>query len=79
MEIKVNCYAGYRGDQTPRSIHFSDQHIEIEKILDQWLSPDFRYFKCQGKDGTVYIIRHDACSWKWELHSFHKTEAVITI
>ena len=70
MELQVECYAGYRGEQTPRSICFGTKRIEVKTILDQWLSPDHRYFKIMDEDGSLYIIRHDVISQKWELTFF---------
>ena len=67
IEIKVECYAGYRGEETPRSIRFQSRKIEIKMILDRWLDPDHRYFKIRGDDEAIYIIRHDMNSWIWEL------------
>jgi hypothetical protein len=31
------------------------------------LDPDHRYFKIQGDDEGIYIIRHDTTTWVWEL------------
>lgn len=65
--IDVECYAGYRGEQTPRAFTLGDRRIVAEQILDQWLAPDHRYFKLQGDDGYVYIVRHDVVTGRWEL------------
>lgn len=70
MEIEVECYCGYRGEETPRRILWADHPLEIKEVLDRWLSPDHRYFKVLGEDGGVYILRHDAYRWVWELISF---------
>ena len=51
MQIKVECYAGYRGAETPRVIWFKSRKIEIKKVLDRWLDPNHRYFKLLGDDG----------------------------
>ena len=67
MDIKVECYAGYRGEETPRCIWLDTQKIAVKKILDRWLAPDHRYFKLLGDDDAVYIIRFDARTWQWEL------------
>ncbi|MBT3807534.1 MAG: hypothetical protein HOG03_23520 [Desulfobacula sp.] len=71
MNIKVNCYSGYRGEETPRSIFFNDKEIQVNKILDMWLAPDHRYFKFLGSDESIYIIRHDTKGCFWEL-TFYK-------
>jgi len=67
LEIKVRCYSGYRGEETPRSILFNDKEIQVNKILDMWLAPDHRYFKFLGSDESLYIIRHDTEGCFWEL------------
>lgn len=67
MEIKVKCYAGYRGEETPQIISFRSRKVVVEKILDRWIDPSHRYFKVLGDDRGIYIIRHDMDSWIWEL------------
>ena len=67
IDIKVECYAGYRAEETPRSIWFESRKIEVKKILDRWLDPEHRYFKLLGDDEGIYIIRHDMDTLTWEL------------
>ena len=67
MQIRVDCYAGYRGEETPRFIRLADNKIEVIQVLDRWLAPDHRYFKLLGDDEATYIIRHDSVSGQWEL------------
>ena len=67
MFIEVKCYAGYRGEETPREIRFASHTIVVKKILDRWVGPDYRYFKIMGDDGATYIIRHEEAGWRWEL------------
>ena len=67
MDIKVTCYAGYRGEETPRIIRFQSRKIEVKKVLDRWLDPDYRYFKLLGNDEAVYILRHDLNAGTWVL------------
>ena len=71
--IRVECYAGYRGEETPRAIRLGANRIEIKKVLDRWLSPDHRYFKLLGDDNSVYIVRHDIETFTWEL-TFYTAE-----
>ena len=70
MLIKVDCYSGYRGEETPKNISMETRIIAVRKILDRWLAPDHRYFKILGDDNAIYIIRHDQEKWKWELTFF---------
>lgn len=76
MKIHVSCYAGYRGEETPRAISIGENLIRVEEVLDQWLVPDHRYFKCRGDDGGVYLIRHDVASGQWQLVYFSLTDAM---
>ena len=68
--IKVECYAGYRGEETPRRVWMGDRKIDVKEVQDRWLAPNHRYFKILGDDNAIYIIRHDSSSWVWELVFF---------
>lgn len=73
LAVRVECYAGYRGEETPRVVLFGEQRIEVAEVLDQWLAPTHRYFKLLGKDGHTYIVRHDVATGEWELTLFQRT------
>lgn len=70
FDIRVECYAGYRGDEEPRRFWIGERPVEIAEILDRWLAPDHRYFKVRGDDGGTYILRHDTRADRWELTMF---------
>jgi len=70
MQINVDCYCGYRGEENPINILMGTSKIVVIKILDRWFSPDHRYFKVLGDDNAIYIIRHDQVKWQWELTFF---------
>lgn len=70
LELTVECYAGHRGEQEPRRLHFRDSAIDVREVLDRWIAPDHRYFKLRGDDGAVYIVRHDEYRGLWELTLF---------
>ncbi len=72
LTIDVECYAGYRGEETPRSFRLGGKTIGVTEIVDRWLAPDHRYFKLIGNDGDTYIIRHDERSQRWELTLFRR-------
>ena len=77
MRIRVECYAGYRGEETPRRFWLGAKKIEVQDVLDRWMAPDHRYFKVLGHDKAVYILRHDAISWDWELTFYQQAGAPI--
>jgi hypothetical protein len=70
MDIQVDCYAGYRDEETPRRLTMGSRHIGVADIQDRWLAPDHRYFKIIGDDGSLYIIRHDPYQGTWQLTFF---------
>lgn len=67
MRIEVECYAGYRAEETPRALRFGERRVQVVDVVDRWLAPDHRYFKLKCDDGATYIIRHDAERDEWEL------------
>ena len=72
LSVKVECYEGYMGEETPRSFYIGNRKIEVLEIIDRWLAPDHRYFKLIGDDEATYIIRHDSILKTWEL-TFYKS------
>jgi hypothetical protein len=70
LTVGVECYAGYRGEQTPRTLILGDRRIPVAEVVDAWLAPDYRYFKLKGDDGDMYLVRHDERSNAWELTMF---------
>lgn len=75
MRLKVSCYAGYRGEETPRKFSQGDREVDVESVIDRWHAPEYRYFKCLGSDGDTYILRHDVVADRWELTMFARGEA----
>ena len=67
LPIRVECYAGYRGEESPKRFYIRQRQVDVIEILDRWLAPDHRYFKVKGDDRATYIIRHDAIAGTWEL------------
>jgi hypothetical protein len=67
FDIRVECYAGYRGEQEPRSFALGERRFTVLEIVDRWLEPRSRYFKVKADDGRTFIIRHDVEGDAWEL------------
>jgi hypothetical protein len=69
-DLRVECYAGYRGEETPRRLWIGERCVEVQEVLDRWLAPDHRYFKLRGDDLATYIVRHDEGSGRWTLQVY---------
>jgi hypothetical protein len=67
MAITVECYAGYRAEETPRRFSTGERLIEIVRIIDRWITPDYRYFRVEGDDGGVYVLSQSVDTAEWEL------------
>lgn len=68
--IKVECYSGQRGEETPRRFWLGHRCVVVDQVVDRWLAPDHRYFKVWGDDGGMYILRHDPYEQRWEMTAF---------
>jgi protein-tyrosine-phosphatase len=74
--IRVRCYEGYKGSESPRSFTWAGRTHDIAKILDRWYDngPDPRsevtdYFKVQTGEGSVYIIKHSRIFDSWAIRT----------
>ncbi len=70
LRVGVECYAGHRGEQTPRVLILGDRRVVVAEVPDAWLAADYRYFKLRGSDGNTYLVRHDEGSDTWQLTMF---------
>ena len=71
-KIKVECYAGYKGEQYPRRFTLGGQVIGVNTVEDQWYSPSSQYFRVQASDGNIYVLRHDQELDCWSLDAFRR-------
>ena len=68
--LKVECYAGYRGDQRPLRFTLGERTYEILEVEDQWYSPGACYFRVRAEDSNLYILRRDEIQDQWTLEGF---------
>ena len=73
-EIKVECYAGFKGEQYPQRFILSGLVLEVKEVEDQWYSPSSQYFRVRAADGNIYILRHDQEQDRWSLDAFRRTK-----
>jgi hypothetical protein len=73
-EIKVECYAGYKGEEIPRAFTYLGKRYEILEVSDRWyeggLDPrDLRhdYFRVKTADGEAFLIRYTPRFQAWTL------------
>jgi hypothetical protein len=72
VPVRVECRPGQRGEGVPCAFLVGDRRVEVAEVLDWWPGHDHRYFKVQGSDGCLYILRHDTPSGEWEITLFEQ-------
>jgi len=70
FQVRVICYQGYRGEETPRRFYLGERQVEVAEIVDRWISPEHRYFKLLSPENDLYILRHESIEGHWELTLF---------
>ena len=73
MTIRVESYAGYRGEQEPRAFWLGERRLEVLEIVDRWFAPEQRWFRARADDGHLYILRYDERPDVWELAAFTRS------
>jgi hypothetical protein len=52
--VRVECYAGYKGDERPVRLHFREKALEIVETEDRWYAPGATFFVCsRAATGTA--------------------------
>jgi hypothetical protein len=67
FQLRVESYAGYRGEEEPRAFTLGERRFAVIEITDRWLEPRTRYFKVRADDGRTFILRHDIVGESWDL------------
>ncbi len=73
-EIRVESYAGHKGEESPRAFTHRGRRREIVAVLDRWLdagrdprAPLDDYFRVRTAEDEVFLIRHTPRFQGWTL------------
>jgi len=79
LQVKVECYSGYKSDQRPLKFTLGNRKYPVKEVLDQWYGPNDIYFKLRAEDGDIYILRHhqEGNEDFWSLESFRSEKRPI--
>jgi len=70
-KIEVNCYSGFKGEQTPRAFSIEGKGIEVIEIMRMWIEEGYankerkRFFEVRGSDGKKYTLYYDEKANDW--------------
>jgi len=68
--VKVECYAGYKGEERPVRVLFGERAEEVKIVEDRWYSPGATYFRVVVESGDRYILRRDDAQDVWTIEGF---------
>jgi hypothetical protein len=68
--IRVECYAGYKGDERPVRVSLGEQVLDVTEVEDRWYSPGATYFRVLMTNGERYVLRRDDAQDLWSLEAF---------
>jgi hypothetical protein len=68
--LRVECYAGYKGDERPVKMQIDEQMVEITEVEDRWYSPGATYFRVLLASGERYVLRREDAQDTWTLEAF---------
>lgn len=72
--ISVECYSGYKVNETPRAFTFRGRRYKIIEVIDRWYEdgiksnlPQLDYFRVKADDKQEYILRYNSLYDKWAI------------
>ena len=68
--LRVECYAGHKGDERPVRLQIDEQMVEIAEVEDRWYSPGATYFRVLLANGERYVLRREDAQDTWTLEAF---------
>ena len=66
-QVRVEAYAGYKGEETPRSFTLDGVRLQVEEILQRWYTETHSCFRVRTSDRQRYVLRYHLDEGRWEL------------
>ena len=76
MQVEVETYPAEGSAEKLREFRLDGRVIEVIDNIDQWHGADYRYVKVRGRDGGVYILRHNEIRAEWELVMYQRSPSL---
>jgi hypothetical protein len=77
MRVRVECYAGRKGEEWPLRFWLDERVRVVAEVLEQWYGPEDAFFRVRADDGITYLLRHDTSieDGEWDLVAFGNSKA----
>lgn len=72
MPIRVESYAGYRGDQEPVAFWLGERRLSVRAIVDRWFAPTQRWFRVDADDDNMYVLRLNESTGDWDIAAYRR-------
>jgi hypothetical protein len=73
--VRVECYAGYKGDERPLRLYLGEKAIDVVEMEDRWYSPGATFFRVKVSGGDRYVLRHEEAQDVWSLIGYRAAVA----
>ena len=71
--VRVESYAGYKGDERPVRLYFREKALEVVETEDRWYEPGATFFRVVVEGGDRYVLRHEEAQDVWSLVGYRAT------
>jgi hypothetical protein len=71
--VRVECYAGYKGDERPVKLQIGGEMVDVAEVEDRWYSPGATSFRVLLANGEHYVLRREDAQDLWTLQAFRAT------
>jgi hypothetical protein len=71
--VRVECYAGYKGDERPVRLCFREKAFQVVETEDRWYAPGATFFRVVVDGGERYVLRHEEAQDVWSLIGYRST------
>ncbi len=65
IEVKVECYSGYKADESPRRVFIRERPLEVTRIVDRWYDLHGNYYKVELESRGIYLLKQELKRDKW--------------
>jgi hypothetical protein len=77
--VRVECYAGHKGDERPVRVLLGQHMTEVSVVEDRWFAPGSTYFRVLLITGERYVLRHDDAQDLWTIEAFRAARSDVSI
>ena len=67
VKIEVVTYSGYKANERPLSFMLDSRKRDVTEVVDQWIGPDYDYFRVIADDGLLYLLKWNRSLGRWFL------------